>query len=255
MSDVWYCINESDTGDWVTSIWDGLGIPAAQIPSTGESGAAYLFNDIAGQGASPTDEFSSTILSVPPVGVFTHDEYSAISFTGAADGVYTATYMAERNSVPYLNPETAGGEWVITMTIGNAQTLANVLMPQMSVTASASTTFNGNLLMANITMPQMIAFAAAEAETVTFLSEVLTEMPQFTTYGLVSNGGDMVSSVALSMPAIQALVMAQMPKRQNYGTPLEEKQKMVNSRRSSENRNKDYQPIEREVPDWYVPKT
>lgn len=118
MSDVWYCINESDTGDWVTSIWDGLGIPADQIPSTGESGAAYLFNDIAGQGASPTDEFSSTILTVPPVGVFTHDEYSALSFTGAADGVYTATYMAERNSVPYLNPETAGGEWVITMTIG-----------------------------------------------------------------------------------------------------------------------------------------
>lgn len=119
MSDVWYCIDESDTGDWVTSIWDGLGIPAAQIPSTGESGAAYLFNDIAGQGASTTDEFSSTILTVPPVGIFTHDEYSALSFTGAGDGVYTATYMAERNGVPYLNPGTAGGEWVITMTIGS----------------------------------------------------------------------------------------------------------------------------------------
>lgn len=115
MSDVWYCINESDTGDWVTSIWDGLGIPAAQIPSAGESGAAYLFNDIAEQGASPTDEFSSTILTVPPAGVFTHDEYSAISFIGAADGVYTATYRGRRNGVVY-------GDYTVTMTIGSAST-------------------------------------------------------------------------------------------------------------------------------------
>lgn len=111
MSDFWYCIDESDTGDWVTSIWNGLGIPAAQIPSTGTSGPAYLFNDIASQGAAPTDEFYSVMLTVPQVGTFTHTEYSAISFTGAPDGIHTATYAGYLNGVSY-------GEFPITMTIG-----------------------------------------------------------------------------------------------------------------------------------------
>jgi hypothetical protein len=113
MSDVWYCVNDSDTGDWVTSIWDGLGIPAAQIPSIGTSGPAYLFNDIASQGASETDEFYSVMLTVPPVGTFTHTEYSAISFAGSPDGIHTATYEGYLNGVSY-------GQFAITMIIGES---------------------------------------------------------------------------------------------------------------------------------------
>lgn len=44
------------TGKTVVSLFSGHGILAQDIPSTGTSGAGYLFNDVAAQGMSATDE-------------------------------------------------------------------------------------------------------------------------------------------------------------------------------------------------------
>lgn len=129
MSDVWYCINESDTGDWPTSIWDGLGIPASQIPSTGTSGAAYLYNDIAAQGASATDEFYSNILTTPASGTFTHTEYSAFSLVGAADGTHLATYEGYLNGIKY-------GDYTITMEIGTTSSSFSGTIGKASISGS-----------------------------------------------------------------------------------------------------------------------
>lgn len=231
MSDVWYCIDESDTGDWVTSIWDGLGIPAAQIPSTGESGAAYLFNDIAEQGASPTDEFSSTMLTVPPVGVFTHDEYSALSFTGSGDGVCTATYMAERNGVPYLNPGTVGGEWVITMTIGNQAATVDFIMPQMTAAVSGNVVAVGNSASVNFAMPQMVVAASGSQTVPVFTATIAVTMPQMqvacsadaqAVAGVSANIAltmpqmSVSASVSSTTPAISASISFSMPQMSVY---------------------------------------
>lgn len=60
------------------------------------------------------------LLSAPSVGNFRLFEDGSLELTDAPDGVHYATYKGKRNGVPYLNPGTAGGEWVITMTIGVA---------------------------------------------------------------------------------------------------------------------------------------
>ena len=138
MSDVWYCINESDTGDWPTSIWDGLGIPASQIPSTGTSGAAYLYNDIAAQGASATDEFYSNVLTTPASGTFTHNEYSAFSLVGAADGTHLATYEGYLNGVKY-------GDYTITMEIGSNESNTSIAgdLPKLTSSMTVAITAAG----------------------------------------------------------------------------------------------------------------
>lgn len=121
----------------------GLGVPASSIPSTGDSGPGYLFNDIAEQGAAPTDEMRGEILTWPSAGTLTANEDSSFSFTGAPDGVYTATYRGYKNGVSYNNPDEAGGEWIITMTIGseapsNSQATVSATFNQFSAAVAAS---------------------------------------------------------------------------------------------------------------------
>lgn len=107
-------------GKWTSSLYAGLGIQAQNVPSAGESGPAALYNDIAAQGAAPTDEMMWEILTAPASGVFTPYESSEFTLVGASDGVHYSTYLGFINGAPYLNPETDDGEWIITMTIGSA---------------------------------------------------------------------------------------------------------------------------------------
>lgn len=114
----------------------GLGVPASSIPSTGDSGAGYLFNDIAAQGAAPTDEMRGEILTWPGAGTLAANEDSSFSFTGAPDGIYTATYRGYRNGVGY-------GDYTITMTIGseaplNSQATVSATFSQFSAAVAAS---------------------------------------------------------------------------------------------------------------------
>lgn len=107
--------NTVDTtgGGWITSRYAGLGVPSADIPATGDSGAGYLYNDFVANGAG---EYRGVILTLPSAGSFTTYETSAFSFTDAPDGVYTATYRGYKDGVTY-------GDFTITMTIGGGGTV------------------------------------------------------------------------------------------------------------------------------------
>ena len=110
--------NQLIAGRCVVTQYPGHGIQAKNIPSTGESGPAALYNDAIALGALPTDEMRWQILTVPASGVFTPYESSEFTLVGASDGVHYSTYLGFINGAPYLNPETDDGEWIIAMIIG-----------------------------------------------------------------------------------------------------------------------------------------
>lgn len=106
-------------GRWLSSAYAGHGIQAQNIPSTGTSGAGYLYNDIAAQGAAPTDEMRGELLTLPSAGVFTPNEDSSASLVGAPDGTYYATYRGYINGAAY-------GDFTITMIIGGENTTSTI---------------------------------------------------------------------------------------------------------------------------------
>jgi len=107
------------SGKTVVSLFAGNGILAQDIPSTGTSGAGYLYNDIAAQGAAPTDEMRGEILTWPSAGTLTVNEDSSFSFTGAPDGAYTFDYRGFLNGVTY-------GDFTVTIEIGWENTASTI---------------------------------------------------------------------------------------------------------------------------------
>jgi hypothetical protein len=120
-------------GKTVVSLFAGHGIQAQNIPSTGGSGAGYLFNDIAAQSASPTDEMRGLLLTFPAAGALTVNEDSSFSFLDAPDGSYNFTYRGFRNGVSY-------GDYTVTLNIGEGATTAvgNFDLGSFGFSASAS---------------------------------------------------------------------------------------------------------------------
>ena len=69
----------------------GLGVLGSDIPSTGDNGAGYLYNDL----TLPADagkEVRGLILTQPSAGSLFAYEDSSFEFSGAPDGIYTFTY-------------------------------------------------------------------------------------------------------------------------------------------------------------------
>lgn len=69
----------------------GLGVLGSEVPSTGEHGASYLYNDL----SLPADagkEIRGLIVTPPSAGTFFAYEDGSFSLVGAPDGEYTFTY-------------------------------------------------------------------------------------------------------------------------------------------------------------------
>lgn len=69
----------------------GLGVLGSAVPSTGEHGASYLYNDL----SLPADngkEIRGLIVTPPSAGTFFAYEDGSFSLIGAPDGSYTFTY-------------------------------------------------------------------------------------------------------------------------------------------------------------------
>lgn len=107
------------TGKTVVSLFSGHGIQAQNIPSTGDSGPSFLFNDIAAQGMSATDEVRGELLTWPSAGTLTVNEDSSFSFAGVPDGDYSFTYRGFRNGVSY-------GDYTVSLTIGGESVTATI---------------------------------------------------------------------------------------------------------------------------------
>lgn len=69
----------------------GLGVLGSEVPSTGEHGPSYLYNDL----VLPDDagkEIRGLIVTPPSAGTFFAYEDGSFSLVGAPDGTYTFTY-------------------------------------------------------------------------------------------------------------------------------------------------------------------
>ncbi len=195
-------------GKWTSSLYAGQGIQAQNIPSTGDNGAGYLYNDIAAQGAAATDEMRGQILTLPAAGTFTPYEDSSFSFTGAPDGVYTFTYRGFRNGVTY-------GDYTVTMTIGSQSATVDFAMPQMTVAVSGNVVAVGNSASVSFTMPQM-AVASSSSQTVpVFAATIAATMPQMQVVcsADVQAVAGVSANIALTMPqmAVSASVSTTAP--------------------------------------------
>jgi hypothetical protein len=102
----WSCDStELFAGAWLTSAYPGLGVPGSLVPSSGDSGPAYLYNDLA-LPADANAEVTGRILSWPSAGTLTVNEDSSFIFSGASDGSYSFTYQARFDGVDIGSPRT-----------------------------------------------------------------------------------------------------------------------------------------------------
>ena len=125
-------------GKTLVSAYAGHGVTASDIPSTGENGAGYLFNDVAAQSMLSTDQVRGEILSLPSAGVMVVNENSSFSFTDAPVGTYTATYRGFRNGVSY-------GDYTITLNIGNTAEFNGDVSKASVVLSQKQLSVNGGL--------------------------------------------------------------------------------------------------------------
>lgn len=69
----------------------GLGVLGSAVPSEGEHGASYLYNDLS-LPADSSKEIRGLIVTPPSAGTFFAYEDGSFSLVGAPDGEYTFTY-------------------------------------------------------------------------------------------------------------------------------------------------------------------
>lgn len=90
----------------------GLGVLGSQVPSTGEHGPGYLFNDL----SLPTDAGKEVMgyIETPPVGLTSFFAWEDSSFEAQGpDGEYTFTYRLFVDGADF-------GTAAVTITIGAA---------------------------------------------------------------------------------------------------------------------------------------
>ena len=109
----------------------GLGVLAENIPSTGESGPGYLYNDL----DLPADngkEVAGRIVVWPSAGTLAANEDSSFEFTGAPDGAYTFQYQL------YVDGVLTGSPATVDLIVGGATTV-NATLATVSVSAFDAT--------------------------------------------------------------------------------------------------------------------
>lgn len=103
-----------DTTEWISGAYivgeTGLGVLGSAIPSTGEHGASYLYNDLS-LPADDDKEIRGLIVTPPSAGTFYAWEDGSFSLVGAADGEYTFLYRLYVDGVD-------SGTATATITIG-----------------------------------------------------------------------------------------------------------------------------------------
>jgi len=90
----------------------GLGVLGSEVPSTGDSGAGYLYNDLSLPGDA-SKEVRGLITSQPSAGTLYAYEDSSFTFTGAPDGTYSFGYQL------YVDGASTGSPATVTLTVGS----------------------------------------------------------------------------------------------------------------------------------------
>jgi len=106
----------------------GLGVLAENIPSTGDSGASFLYNDLvfpADTGKEIRGEILATSLGA---GTLFVNEDGSFTFSGASDGHYWFTYKLWKDGV-------AGATYTVTLTVGSIAGTGTGAIPNIALNA------------------------------------------------------------------------------------------------------------------------
>lgn len=130
------------SGGWLTSAYPGLGILGSAIPTTGDNGGSPVIND----GISAGKEYRWALETPPASGTITLYEDLTFEFSGASDGIHSATYRLWEDGVDQ-------GTATITLQVGPsyttiAVTLANIVgavssvpVPRTGISATLANVF------------------------------------------------------------------------------------------------------------------
>ena len=104
-----------DSTEWISGALligeTGLGVLGQDIPSTGDAGASYLYNDLS-LPADDAKEICGRITSWPSAGTLYAYEDGSFSFTGAPDGAYSFAYQL------YVDGVATGSPVTVDLTVG-----------------------------------------------------------------------------------------------------------------------------------------
>lgn len=101
------------SGGMAVSKWPGLGIPGAEVPTSGGTGDKG--SPLATDNLSPTAEYRIATVSLPSSGTLTIYPDTSFDYAPAADGNYTWSFNLYEN-----NALVSGGPEVVTLNVGVA---------------------------------------------------------------------------------------------------------------------------------------
>ena len=129
-----------DSTEWISGALligeTGLGVLGSAIPSTGDSGGSYLYNDLS-LPADANKEICGRITTWPASGTLVAYEDGSFSFTGAADGAYSFAYQL------YVDGVATGAPTSVALAVGAAAhqvTIASSTQANTSTTAAIQQT-------------------------------------------------------------------------------------------------------------------
>jgi len=138
----------------------GHGVLGSEVPSTGDNGAGYLYNDLS-LPADASKEVRGEITAWPSAGTLFAYEDSSFEFTGAPDGSYSFTYQL------YVDGVATGSPQVSTIDVGSAVPFSETAL-QGAVTVSGqsldlSAGFESTSSTGNITVTGLVGTLIAGA--------------------------------------------------------------------------------------------
>lgn len=124
-----------DSTEWIAGALligeTGLGVLGAAIPSTGDSGAGYAYNDLS-LPADNAKEICGRITTWPALGTLTAFEDTSFEFTGP-DGSHSFQYQL------YVDGVATGSPSTVALTIGAVNGAATATLQSLALTAPTAT--------------------------------------------------------------------------------------------------------------------
>jgi len=152
----------------------GLGTLGSAVPSTGDNGAGYLYNDLS-LPADASKEVRGLILTQPSAGTLYAYEDSSFEFTGAPDGSYTFTYRLYVDGA-----DTGVGTVNLQVGLPVAVVSTTTALPSFSGSASVDGTPAGATISATTALPVFSGSALVDNPSVQATITAQTQLPAFT---------------------------------------------------------------------------
>lgn len=172
----------------------GLGVLGSAVPSTGDNGAGYLYNDLS-LPADASKEVRGLILTQPSAGTLYAYEDSSFEFTGAPDGSYTFTYRL------YVDGADTG-VGTVNLQVGSpvAAVSATTALPSFSGSASVDGTPATVTISATTALPAFSGSASVSSAAAASISTT-TALPTFSGQAL-GFGGSVAVNSSTALPGV-----------------------------------------------------